>query len=126
NLPELAIVDAAAKVQEVQLLEDAEILVRDEGAATQQWRLRHATLREVADASLPKRERLRLHELIAENLLKTGHPSWAADHLELAAFAARDLDPNDHAATERAADGLLVAGDRARRRMESRSAIDFY
>jgi tetratricopeptide (TPR) repeat protein len=63
---------------------------------------------------------------VAENLQKTGHPSWAADHLELAAFAARDLDPNDHAATERAADGLLIAGDRARRRMESRSAIDFY
>jgi class 3 adenylate cyclase/tetratricopeptide (TPR) repeat protein len=126
NLPELLVVDANATLQELQLLEECEILVRDEGAATQQWRLRHATLREVAYASLPKRERLRLHQLVAENLLKTGHPSWAADHLELAAFAARDLDPNDHAATERAADGLLVAGDRARRRMESRSAIDFY
>ena len=126
TLPELAIVDAAVKVDEIRMLEDAEIVVRDEGGAAQQWRLRHATLREVAYASLPKRERLRLHELVAENLQKTGHPSWAADHLELAAFAARDLDPNDHAATERAADGLLVAGDRARRRMESRSAIDFY
>src|SRR4029077_13363948 len=80
NLPELAIVDAAAKVQEVQLLEDAEILVRDEGAPTQQWRTRPATPPEVPYASLPKRERLRLHELIADNLLKTGHPSWAADH----------------------------------------------
>jgi class 3 adenylate cyclase/tetratricopeptide (TPR) repeat protein len=126
SFAELLIVDAAAKVDEVRLLEDAEIVVRDEGGAAQQWRLRHATLREVAYASLPKRERLRLHELVAENLKKTGHPSWAADHLELAAFAARDLDPNDHAATERAADGLLIAGDRARRRMESRSAIDFY
>src|SRR4029077_15700956 len=126
SLVELAIVDAAEKVAEVRMLEDAEIVVRDEGGAAEQWRMRHATLREVAYASLPKRERLRLHELVAENLLKTGHPSWAADHLELAAFAARDLDPNDHAATERAADGLLVAGDRARRRMESRSAIDFY
>jgi tetratricopeptide (TPR) repeat protein len=125
TLSELLIVDRAAKVEEIRLLEDAEIVVRDEGGA-EQWRLRHATLREVAYASLPKRERLRLHELVAENLLKTGHPSWAADHLELAAFAARDLDPNDHAATERAADGLLVAGDRARRRMESRSAIDYY
>jgi class 3 adenylate cyclase/tetratricopeptide (TPR) repeat protein len=126
NLTELGIVDAAAKIEEVRMLEDAEIVVRDEGGPAQQWRLRHATLREVAYASLPKRERLRLHELVAENLLKTGHPSWAADHLELAAFAARDLDPGAHEVTARAADALLVAGDRARRRMESRSAIDFY
>jgi class 3 adenylate cyclase/tetratricopeptide (TPR) repeat protein len=126
DLTELAIVDEAAKLDELRMLEDAEILVRDESRVVAQWRLRHATLREVAYASLPKRERLRLHELVAKNLLNTGHPSWAADHLELAALAARDLDPNDHAPTERAADGLLVAGDRARRRMESRSAVDFY
>jgi class 3 adenylate cyclase/tetratricopeptide (TPR) repeat protein len=126
DLAELAVVDDLATVDELQMLEDAEIIVRDEGRVTAQWRLRHATLREVAYASLPKRERLRLHSLIARNLLDTGHPSWAADHLELAALAARDLDPNDHVATERAADGLLVAGDRARRRMESRSAVDFY
>jgi class 3 adenylate cyclase/tetratricopeptide (TPR) repeat protein len=126
DLAELSIVDKAAKAAELHLLEDAEIIVRDEGRVAPQWRLRHATLREVAYASLPKRERLRLHELVAENLLATGHPSWAADHLELAALAARDLDPNDHTMTERAADGLLEAGDRARRRMESRSAIDYY
>ncbi len=126
DLAELAIVDGRAKAAELRMLEDAEIVVRDEGRVEAQWRMRHATLREVAYASLPKRERLRLHELVAQNLLDTGHPSWAADHLELAALAARDLDPNDHTATERAADGLLVAGDRARRRMESRSAIDYY
>jgi class 3 adenylate cyclase/tetratricopeptide (TPR) repeat protein len=126
DLVELAIVDESAKLKELQMLEDAEIVVRDEGRVAAQWRVRHATLREVAYASLPKRERLRLHELVAQNLLATGHPSWAADHLELAALAARDLDPNDHTTTERAADGLLVAGDRARRRMEGRSAIDFY
>ena len=126
DLLELGVVDQAAKQEELQMLEDAEILVRDEGRVAAQWRLRHATLREVAYASLPKRERLRLHELVAQKLLTTGHPSWAADHLELAALAARDLDPNDHTTTERAADGLLVAGDRARRRMESRSAIDYY
>jgi class 3 adenylate cyclase/tetratricopeptide (TPR) repeat protein len=126
DLLELSVVDQAAKEEELQMLEDAEIIVRDEGRVAAQWRLRHATLREVAYASLPKRERLRLHELVAERLLATGHPSWAADHLELAALAARDLDPNDHTTTERAADGLLVAGDRARRRMESRSAVDYY
>jgi len=126
DLTELAVVDDAATPEELQLLEDAEILVRDEGRVTAQWRLRHATLREVAYASIPKRERLRLHELVAQSLLNTGHPSWAAEHLELAALASRDLDPNDDAITERAADGLLVAGDRARRRMESRSAVDYY
>jgi tetratricopeptide (TPR) repeat protein len=126
DMAELALVDEAPKVEELRMLEDSEIIVRDEGQVEAQWRMRHATLREVAYASLPKRERLRLHELVAQNLLDTGHPSWAADHLELAALAARDLDPNDHVTTERAADGLQMAGDRARRRMESRSAVDFY
>lgn len=50
----------------------------------------------------------------------------AADHYELAALASLDLDPRDRSAPDRAADALLVAGDRARRRMESRSAIDRY
>ncbi|HXC79959.1 MAG TPA: adenylate/guanylate cyclase domain-containing protein [Candidatus Acidoferrum sp.] len=126
DMAELVIVDGAPKLEELQMLEDNEIIVRDEGRVEAQWRMRHATLREVAYASLPKRERLRLHELVAQNLLDTGHPSWAADHLELAALAARDLDPIDRSAPERAAEGLLVAGDRARRRMESRSAVDFY
>ena len=127
DLDELLVLDEAANVEELRLLEDAEILVRDEGGiAVLRWRLRHATLREVAYASLPKRERARLHGLVAQSLLRSGHESWAADHLELAALASRDLDPNDHAAPERAADALLIAGDRARRRMESRSAIDFY
>lgn len=126
DLDELAVVDGLATVEELRKLEDAEILVRDEGNAIPRWRLRHATLREVAYASLPKRERLRLHELIAEKLLGSGQPSWAADHLELAALASLDLDPNDRSAAERAADALLSAGDRARRRMDSRSAIDLY
>ena len=126
DMTELALVDQAPKLEDLRMLEDFEIIVRVEGRVEAQWRMRHATLREVAYASLPKRERLRLHELVAQNLLKTGHPSWAADHLELAALAARDLDPSDHVTTERAADGLQVAGDRARRRMEGRSAIDFY
>jgi class 3 adenylate cyclase/tetratricopeptide (TPR) repeat protein len=127
DLRELAVVDPAATVDELKQLEDAEILVRDErSTATPHWRVRHATLREVAYNSLPKRERLRLHQLVAGNLMKSGHPSWAADHLELAALASLDLDPNDRTPPERAADALLTAGDRARRRMESRSAVDFY
>jgi len=127
DMIELAVVDPEATADELQQLEEAEVIVRDpRPGEAQQWRLRHATLKEVVYASLPKRERMRLHELVAMFLLKSGHPSVAADHLELAAFAALDLDPNDRTLAERAADALLVAGDRARRRMESRSAIDRY
>ena len=127
DLGELTVVDPDATADEVRQLEDAEVLVRDpEPGASQHWRVRHSTLKDVAYASLPKRERLRLHQLLAENLVRLGHRSLAADHFELAAFAAVDLDPNDRTVPDRAVEALLVAGDRARRRMESRSAIDRY
>ncbi len=126
-LEELKVVDDAASIEELDQLEDAEVIVRDRPAsAVPVWRMRHATLKEVAYASLPKRERLRLHNLVAEHLVDTGHRSLAADHYELAALASLDLDPYDRDAPETAADALLVAGDRARRRMEIRSAIDRY
>ncbi len=80
----------------------------------------------MAYASLPKRERVRLHQLIADRLLVDGHISFAADHLELAALASLDLDPDDRAAADRAVDALIDAAHRARRRMESRSAVDRY
>ena len=124
---ELAVVDQDATMEELMQLEEAELVVRDtmaSGAPT--WRMRHATLKDVAYASLPKRERLRLHTLVARYLLDKGHRSTAADHFELAARAALDLDPNDRSAPNRAADALLSAADRARRRMEIRSAIDRY
>src|SRR5439155_10672831 len=54
-------------------LEDEEILVRDESGSRPRWRFRHETLREVAYASLPKRERLRLHLAIADGIGKS-HP----------------------------------------------------
>src|SRR5207245_11579700 len=127
DLTELAVVDPEASAEELQQLEDAEMIVRDpQPGEPELWRLRHSTLKEVIYASLAKRERRRLHELVARFLLDGGHPSLAADHLELAAFASIDLDPNDRTVPDRAADALLVAGDRARRRMESRSAIDRY
>lgn len=127
DLDELALVDEAGTMEELRQLEDAEILVREEGSrAGPRWRLRHATLKEVAYASLPKRERVRLHQLIAWRLLEIGHPTWAAEHLELGALASLDLDPDDRTLPERAVDALVEAGDRARRRTESRSAIDFY
>jgi class 3 adenylate cyclase/tetratricopeptide (TPR) repeat protein len=124
---ELAVVDKDATMEELQQLEDAELIVRDKmasGAPT--WRMRHATLKEVAYTSLPKRERLRLHTLVARYLVERGHRATAADHFELAAQASLDLDPNDRVAPDRAASALLVAGDRARRRMEIPSAIDRY
>ena len=127
DLSELPIVDPDGTEAELQQLEDAEFVVREERSANAtRWRLRHATLREVAYGSLPKRERQRLHEGIAENLLKSGKSTWAADHLELAALASLDLDPNDRTAPDRAASALLTAGDRARRRMEARTAVDLY
>ncbi len=127
DMDELAVVDRDANAEELQELEDAEVLVREQGTSgVSSWRLRHATLKEVAYASLPKRERLRLHQLVAQHLVDAGHRSLAADHFELAAMASLDLDPTDRGAPDQAADALLVAGDRARRRMEIRSATERY
>jgi class 3 adenylate cyclase/tetratricopeptide (TPR) repeat protein len=113
--------------EDIRGLEEAEILVRDDGSGTAaRWRFRHETVREVAYASLPKRERQVLHERVADALVGSGHHSYAADHLELAAHASLDLEPADRRLPDRAVDALLAAGDRARRRMESRTAVDFY
>jgi class 3 adenylate cyclase/tetratricopeptide (TPR) repeat protein len=126
DLDEVAIV-ANAGEDELHELIDAEIIVREEsGSPSPLWRFRHEVLRDVAYASLPKRERQRLHTVIAERLQAEGAITWAAEHLEAAALAALDLDPQDRAPADRAADALLAAGDRTRRRMESRSALDFY
>jgi class 3 adenylate cyclase/tetratricopeptide (TPR) repeat protein len=111
--------------QRLRELENEEVLVRaSEGSP--RWRFRHATLRDVAYASLPKRLRRELHLAVADRVLADGHRSWAADHLEFAAQAAIDLDPTSLELPERAADALAESGDRARRRMENRSAIDRY
>ena len=127
DMTELTVVDKDATADELQQLEDAEVIVRDSRPGMpERWRLRHATLKEVVYASLAKRERLRLHERFARFLIERGNQSFAADHLELAALASLDLDPNDRTLPDRAADALLAAGDRARRRMEGRSAVDRY
>ncbi|HJS25755.1 MAG TPA: AAA family ATPase [Actinomycetota bacterium] len=127
DLEEISTVDPDVTDEELERLEEAEVIVReDESHAVPRWRVRHATLKDVAYASLPKRERVRLHQLIADRLLTEGHPAWAADHLDLAAIASLDLDRDDRAVAERAAGALVAAGDVARRRMESRTAIDDY
>ena len=126
DLDEAALV-AECGVEGMGELVDAEIVVRDErSSGPPTWRFRNDTLRDVAYASLPKRLRATLHERIAESLQESGHQAWAAEHLEAAAKAAQDIDPTDRRVPERAADALAQAGDRARRRMESRSAIDYY
>ncbi len=124
---ELRVVDPDATVEELQRLEDAEIVVRERPrGGPERWRMRHSTLKEVVYASLAKRDRVRFHGLLAENLVARRRHALAADHLELAALASLDLDPADRSTPDRAVDALLFAGDRARRRMESRSAIDRY
>jgi class 3 adenylate cyclase/tetratricopeptide (TPR) repeat protein len=128
NPIEMAMVSDAG-MDDLRALEEAEILVRDDTGGWgggPRWRFRHETVREVAYASLPKRERSVLHERVADALLEAGHRSFAADHLELAARASVDLDPSDRRLPDRAIDALIEAGHKARRRMESRSAIDRY
>jgi class 3 adenylate cyclase/tetratricopeptide (TPR) repeat protein len=127
DLDELAVVDPAATVDELRRLEEAEVVVREaESRPVTRWRIRHATLRDVAYSSLPKRERVRLHLAVADVIGGRGHRTWAAEHLEQAAFASLDLDAEDRTVAGLAADGLVEAGDRARRRMESRTAVDYY
>ncbi|MDH4111862.1 MAG: AAA family ATPase [Actinomycetota bacterium] len=106
-------------------LEDSELLVRVDDDAPR-WRFRHQTLRDVAYASLPKRLRRELHLTVADRLQADDHRSWAAEHLEQAALASLDLEPTSRMLPDRAADALAEAGDRARRRMENRSALDRY
>ena len=122
---ELAVV-AETSDDVLQSLEDEELLVRDaERPAV--WRFNHQVVRDVAYESLPKRERRRLHLALADRLAADDrYPAALAFHLERAARASLDLDPEDRSLAERAAGALLEAGDHARRRMELESAIDLY
>ncbi len=94
------------------------------------WRFRSDVLRDVAYDSLAKRERRRLHLRVADRLsepeLLDRYPRTIAFHLELAARASLDLNPDDRSIADRAVDALTRAGDVARRRIESRAAVDLY
>jgi class 3 adenylate cyclase/tetratricopeptide (TPR) repeat protein len=118
-----------AELAALEALMDEEILVRVEGSDPR-WHFRHEMLRDVAYASLPKRERVRLHLAIVDGLHgarpEHEHVTYEADHLERAALASLDLAPDDRTIPQRAVHALAAAGDRSRRRMESRSAVDFY
>jgi class 3 adenylate cyclase/tetratricopeptide (TPR) repeat protein len=108
-------------------LEDAELLVRDPGRP-ERWRFRHEVLRDVAYESLTKRDRMRLHSRVAEGLAAHGdhHVRSVAYHLERAALAAADLGADGADLTDRAIEALTQAGHVARRRIESRAAVDLY
>jgi tetratricopeptide (TPR) repeat protein len=109
--------------------ENEELLLPDE-EHPRVWQFRSDVLRDVAYDSLAKRERRRLHLRVAERLsepaLMERYPRTIAFHLELAARASLDLNPDDRSIPDRAVDALTRAGDVARRRIESRAAVDLY
>ncbi len=112
------------------LLEDEELLIRHRDRPGV-WRFRHGLVRDVAYESLPKRERRRLHLQVAERLSEdpetsARYPRSIAYHLEQAARAALDLDPNDRALARRAFESLAHAGDLAMEGSEARAAADLY
>jgi predicted ATPase/DNA-binding SARP family transcriptional activator len=96
-------------------------------------RFRHTTIREVAYATLPKRDRARLHEALADWLddadRVTALPAdeAVAYHLEQALELRRELgagEPVLQALGERAGRRLARAGRRAHARSEIRHAIE--
>ena len=75
----------------------------------------------------PSASALRLHELIADRLFGDGPPLVGGRPPRARRVrVARPRPATTERVAERAADALLDAGDRARRRMESRTAIDHY
>jgi class 3 adenylate cyclase/tetratricopeptide (TPR) repeat protein len=112
------------------LLEDGELLVRDE-PHQDTWRFRHGLVRDVAYESLPKRERQRLHLRVATKLAEdeqtaARYPRSIAFHLEQAAKAALDLNPRDRTFAERAVEALTHAGDVSLWASEAGPAADLY
>lgn len=109
--------------------EDEELLAREDERPGV-WRFRSDAIRDVAYASLAKRERQRLHLRVANRLSEPEaggrYPRTVAFHLEQAARAALDLNPGDRNLAERAVEALAAAGDLARRKIESRAAVELY
>ncbi len=128
DLAELTLV-ADPRPELLEELENEEFLQQDEERPSL-WRFRSDVLRDVAYESLAKRERQRLHLRVANRLSEPEtaerYPRSIAFHLEQAARASLDLNPKDRALAERAMQALTHAGDLARRRIESRAAVDLY
>jgi class 3 adenylate cyclase/tetratricopeptide (TPR) repeat protein len=128
DLAELAMI-ADPRPDLLEELENEEFLHQDEERPSQ-WRFRSDVLRDVAYEGLAKRERQRLHLRVANRLSEAEtadrYPRSIAFHLEQAARAALDLNPKDRHLAERAVEALTHAGDLARRRIESRAAVELY
>jgi class 3 adenylate cyclase/predicted ATPase len=129
HVTELSII-ADPNEEVLALLEDEELLVRDEKRPGV-WRFRHGLVRDVAYESLPKRERQRLHLRVANKLVEdertaARYPRSVAFHLERAAKAALDLNPRDRSLAERAVEALTHAGDIALWASEAGPAADLY
>lgn len=112
------------------LLEDEELLVPDPERPGV-WRFRHGMVRDVAYESLPKRERQRLHLLVADRLSRdpstaARYPRSIAYHLEQAARASLDLNPSDRSLADRAVEALAHAGHLALDGSEPRPAADLF
>ncbi|HJS26692.1 MAG TPA: adenylate/guanylate cyclase domain-containing protein [Actinomycetota bacterium] len=111
-------------------LEHEEVLERDEDRPDV-WRFQHRLVRDVAYESLPKRERRRLHETLADGLAAdpkraARYPRRIASHLERAALSALDLDPSDREIADRAVAALSRAGGAALEGPDIRAAEDVY
>ncbi|MEP6475870.1 MAG: tetratricopeptide repeat protein [Actinomycetota bacterium] len=128
DLSELGMI-ADPRPELLEELDDEEFLQQDEERPSL-WRFRSDVLRDVAYEGLAKRERQRLHLRVANKLAEPAtvdrYPRSVAFHLEQAARAALDLNPKDRELAERAVTALTNAGDIARRRIESRAAVDLY
>ena len=95
----------------------------------QGYRFRHQLIRDTAYGALPKAERARLHEALADWLAHHSGTRAELDdivayHLEQAALARRELDTADLALDRRAAEALAAGAARARRRVDLRAAAD--
>jgi tetratricopeptide (TPR) repeat protein len=129
DVSELGVIaDPDPKVLDI--LEQEELLIHD-AEREDRWRFRHGLVRDVAYESLPKRERQRLHLLVADGLSEKAetaarYPRSIAYHLERAARAALDLNPGDRELAERAAEALSHAGDVALDASDTRAAAELY
>ncbi len=129
DLSDLALIaDPDPKVLDI--LEQEELLVHDPDRESV-WRFRHGLVRDVAYESLPLGERRRLHLLFVDKVLQdpraaTRYPRVIASHLERAARAALELNPEDREVAERAVEALARAGDLALDASDTRAAADLY
>jgi class 3 adenylate cyclase len=90
------------------------------------FRFHHALIRDVTYASLPKAERARLHEQLAD-WLDPGPDELVGFHLEQSVRSRRELDPADRHAARLAADAggrLGAAGLRAWKRGDAPAAVN--